>query len=148
MIEHPVALMAFMLGVIAGARALEQRFAFVQQISSAVVCTLAGILLSNLGVMPHASPAYDGVNTYAIPYAIVLVILASDLRDLRTAGRVMVTAFGLAIVGSFAGALLASLAFAPLIGSETWKLSGQFAGSYVGGGMNFAAVGREKGVIA
>ena len=143
MIEHPVALMAFMLGVIAGARALEQRFAFVQQISSAVVCTLAGILLSNLGVMPHASPAYDGVNTYAIPYAIVLVILASDLRDLRTAGRVMVTAFGLAIVGSFAGALLASLAFAPLIGSETWKLSGQFAGSFVGGGMNFAAVGRE-----
>ncbi len=143
MIEHPVALMAFMLGVIACSRGLEQRFAVVQKISSAVVCTLLGIVLSNVGVIPHASPAYDGVNTYAIPYAIVLVILASDLRDLRTAGGVMVTAFVLAMVGSFAGGLLASLAFAPLIGPETWKLSGQFAGSFVGGGMNFAAVGRE-----
>lgn len=142
MIEHPVALLAFMLALIAGSRALEKRVSFVQQISSAVVCTLLGILLSNLGVMPHASPAYDGVNTYAIPYAIVLVILASDLRELRHAGGVMVTAFALATAGSFAGGLLAGLAFAPAIGAESWKLAGQFAASFVGGGMNFVAVGR------
>lgn len=152
MIEHPIALLAFMLGVIACSRALEQRVAAVRQISSAVVCTLLGILLSNAGVMPHASPTYDAVNTYAIPYAIVLVILASDLRDLRTAGGVMVAAFALATLGSFAGGLLAGLAFAPMIGPETWKLSGQFAGSFVGGGMNFVAVGRglqtEPGVFA
>lgn len=64
MIEHPVALMAFMLGVIACARALEQRFAAVQTISSVVVCSLLGILLSNIGVMPHASSAY-GASTPA-----------------------------------------------------------------------------------
>lgn len=142
MIEHPIALLAFMLALIAGSRALEKRVPFVQQISSAVVCTLLGILLSNLGVMPHASPAYDGVNTYAIPYAIVLVILASDLRELRQAGGVMVTAFALATAGSFAGGLLAGLVFAPAIGAESWKLAGQFAASFVGGGMNFVAVGR------
>ncbi len=142
LIQHPVALMAFMLGVIAFSRALEQRSVAVQKVSSAVVCTLLGIVLANLGVIPHASPVYDSVNTYAIPYAIVLVILASDLRHLRTAGGAMVAAFGFAAVGSFAGALLAGLAFAPALGAETWKLSGQFAGSFVGGGMNFVAVGR------
>jgi uncharacterized membrane protein len=142
MIQHPVALMAFMLGVIAFSRALERRYVAVQKVSSAVVCTLLGIVLSNVGLMPHASPAYDGVNTYAIPYAIVLVILASDLRDLRTAGRVMVVAFVLAAIGSFVGGLLAGLVFAAAIGPETWKLSGQFAGAFVGGGMNFVAVGR------
>ena len=142
MIEHPGALLAFMLGVIAFSRELERRYVLVQQVSSAVVCTLLGIALSNLGVMPHTSLAYDGVNTYAIPYAIVLVILASDLRDLRLAGRAMVLSFVLAAMGSFTGALVAGVLFASAVGPESWKLSGQFAGSFVGGGMNFVAVGR------
>ena len=113
MIQHPVALMAFMLGVIAFSRALEKRYVAVQKISSAVVCTLLGIVLSNVGLIPHASPTYEGVNTYAIAYAIVLVILASDLRDLKVAGAGMMACFTLASVGSFAGGLLAGLAFTP-----------------------------------
>jgi uncharacterized membrane protein len=142
MIADPVALMAFMFALIALSRWLERTVAVVRTISSAVVCTLLGIVLSNLGVIPHASPAYEAVNTFAIPYAIVLVILASDLRDLRTAGGAMVACFALAALGSFAGGLASGLLFAPRIGPETWKLSGQFAGSFVGGGMNFVAIGR------
>lgn len=142
MISDPVALMAFMFGLIASSRWLERTVPAVQKISSAVVCTLLGILLSNLGVMPHASPAYEGVNTYAVPYAIVLVILASDLRDLRTAGRSIVACFALAAVGSFVGGVASGLLFAGRLGPETWKLSGQFSGAFVGGGMNFVAIGR------
>jgi uncharacterized membrane protein len=142
MIADPVVLMAFMFALIAFSRWLERTVTVVQTISSAVVCTLLGIVLSNVGVMPHASPAYEAVNVYAIPYAIVLVILASDLRDLRTAGRAMLVCFALAAVGSFAGALISGLLFASRLGPETWKLSGQFAGSFVGGGMNFVATGR------
>lgn len=142
MISDPVALMAFMFGLIASSRWLERTVPAVQKISSAVVCTLLGILLSNLGVMPHASPAYEGVNTYAVPYAIVLVILASDLRDLRTAGRSIVACFVLAAVGSFVGGVASGLLFAGRLGPETWKLSGQFSGAFVGGGMNFVAIGR------
>ncbi|MFN8059206.1 MAG: DUF819 family protein [Vicinamibacterales bacterium] len=142
MIAHPVALLAFMFGLIAFTRWLEGRLALVKRTSSAVVCTLLGIALSNLGVIPHASPIYEGVNVYAIPYAIVLVILASDLRDLRVAGGAMVACFTLATVGSFVGGVASGLLFAGWVGPETWKLTGQFAGAFVGGGMNFVAVGR------
>jgi len=142
MIADPVALMAFMFALIAFSRWLERTVPAVQKISSAVVCTLLGIALSNLGVMPHASPAYEGVNTFAVPYAIVLVILGSDLRDLRTAGGAMVASFVLAAIGSFVGGLTSGLLFAAWLGPETWKLSGQFSGAFVGGGMNFVAIGR------
>lgn len=142
MIADPVALMAFMFALIAFSRWLERTVPAVQKISSAVVCTLLGIALSNLGVMPHASPAYEGVNTFAVPYAIVLVILGSDLRDLRTAGGAMVASFVLATIGSFVGGLTSGLLFAAWLGPETWKLSGQFSGAFVGGGMNFVAIGR------
>lgn len=141
-IVDPVALLAFLFALIAFSRWLEHTVPAVQTISSAVVCTLLGIALSNLGVIPHVSAVYDGVNTYAVPYAIVLVILGSDLRDLRAAGGGMVLCFALASVGSALGSLIAGLLFAPWLGAETWKLAGQFAGSFVGGGMNFVAVGR------
>ena len=101
MITDPVALMAFLFALIALSRWLEHTVPAVQTITSAVVCTLLGIGLSNLGVMPHASPVYESVNTYAVPYAIVLVILGSDLRDLRTAGGGMVACFAAASAGSF-----------------------------------------------
>jgi uncharacterized membrane protein len=114
----------------------------VQNISSAVVCTLLGIVLANLGVIPHQSPTYEGVMTYAIPYAIVLVILASDFAELRYAGGPMLVGFALACTGSLLGGVVSGVLFTPSVGPETWKLGGQFAAAFSGGGMNFVAVGR------
>ena len=142
MIQDPVALLAFMFGVIAIARIIEDQFAFVKKISSAVLCTLLGILLSNAGVLPYDSPVQQGIYTYAVPYTIVLVILSSKLRDLRIAGRTLVYCFFLACVGSLIGGIIAGLIFEPWLGPETWKLAGQFAAAFSGGGMNFVAVGR------
>lgn len=142
MIQDPLALLAFMFLVVAFARVLEGRFKFVEKISSAVVCTLMGITLANIGVIPHDSTIHQGVYELAVPYAIVLVILSSRLADLKRAGGRLITSYGLAAVGSFTGAFVASLIFYRLLGPETWKLGGTFAGAFVGGGMNFAAVGR------
>ena len=36
-------------------------------LSGAVVAILGGLLLSNLGVIPHKAPAYDVVWTYVLP---------------------------------------------------------------------------------
>lgn len=142
MIENPLALLAFLFLVVAFARVLESRLRFVEKISSAVVCTLFGIGLANLGVIPHDSVIHRGVYDLAVPYAIVLVILSSRLADLKRAGGRLVICYGLAATGSFLGALVASVIFHSLLGPETWKLGGTFAGAFVGGGMNFAAVGR------
>jgi uncharacterized membrane protein len=142
MIESPLALLAFMFVVVAFARRLEDAVPIIQRISSAVVCTLLGILLANVGVIPHTSPIHDGVYRYAVPYAIVLVILSSKLKDLKAAGGPLLVAFLLAGLGSFVGAVGSSFLFASKIGPETWKLGGTFAGAFWGGGMNFAAVGQ------
>ncbi|HYU78341.1 MAG TPA: DUF819 family protein [Vicinamibacterales bacterium] len=142
MISDPAALLAFMFGVIAFARFLEGRVAFVKKISSAVVCTLLGMLLGNIGVLPHEGPVNEGVYDFAVPYSIVLVILASNLRELKQAGTRMLGCFALATVATFVACVAAGLLFARAIGPETWKISGQFAGAFVGGGMNFVAVGR------
>jgi uncharacterized membrane protein len=142
MIESPLALLAGMFLVVALARALEKRFLLVQKVSSAVICTLLGILLANVGLIPHQSPVHEGVFRYAVPYAIVLVTLSSRLKELKRAGGPLVLAFLLAGAGTFVGATSASLVFSAVLGPETWKLGGAFAGAFVRGGMNFAAVGQ------
>jgi uncharacterized membrane protein len=134
--------------VVAFTRWLEGKYVWVEKISSAVVCTLLGILLANIGVIPHGSPAFDAVFTFAIPYAIVLVIMSSDLRELMRAGKPMILMFVVASVGSFIGGLGAGILFTPVVGPETWKLSGAFSGAFAGGGMNFAAVGQGLEVDA
>jgi uncharacterized membrane protein len=57
----------------------------------------------------------------------------------------MVKAFALAVAGTVLGAVVGGFLLADLVGPETWKLAGQYAGTYSGGGVNFAAVGRAVG---
>ncbi len=142
MIASPLLLLAFLLLVVAAARQAEERWTAIQKISSAVVCTLLGILLANVGVIPRGGEFMDSISRYAIPYAIVLFVLSTRLADLRKAGPRMVVGFGLAGLGTFIGAVAASLAFYRVLGPETWKLGGTFAGAFFGGGLNFAAVGQ------
>ncbi len=142
MIQDPVLLLAFMFFIVAFARYLEGKVKFVEKMSSAVVCTLLGIVLANIGVIPFASATHDAVFEFAVPYAIVLVILGSNLRELAGAGRPLTLAFLVASLGSMVGGFVSGLIFHTWVGPETWKLSGAFAGAFSGGGMNFAAVGR------
>jgi uncharacterized membrane protein len=142
MISDPILLLAFMFTVVAFTRWLEGRVLFIEKISSAVVCTLLGITFANLGVIPFTSTMQEAVYDFAVPYAIVLVILGSDLKQLAGAGRPMILAYLFAGAGSFVGGAVAGIVLSGWVGPETWKLSGAFSGAFTGGGMNFAAVGR------
>ena len=142
MLRDPLLVVAFMLAVVAFARWLEERFDVIKKISSAVVCTLLGITLANVGVIEHTGPAHESVFTYAIPYAIVLVIMGTQMKELANAGRPLLIAYLAAGVGSFVGGTVAGATMAGWVGPETWKLSGAFSAAFAGGGMNFAAVGQ------
>jgi uncharacterized membrane protein len=128
--------------VIVFARQLENKFEWFKKIGSLVVCLLLGMALANIAVIPKTSVIYEGIYDIAVPYTIVLVILVSRLSGLKKAGWPILTCFGLGAAGSFVGALIASFLFQNLLGPETWKLGGTFAGTFIGGGMNFVAVGR------
>lgn len=143
MSESSIALAAILLWIVASTRWLEARLGFVKKITSAVVCTLSGMLLANIGVIPHRAPLYQEVFDIAVPYAIVLVVIGSSLSELRRAGPRLAGAFALAGIGTALGGLVGGLVFASRIGGESWKLAGQFVGAFFGGGMNYAAIGSE-----
>ncbi|MCH7823319.1 MAG: DUF819 family protein, partial [Acidobacteria bacterium] len=76
-----------------------------------------------------------------VSVAIVLILLTVDLRSVFSAGPQMLIAFLIGAVGTALGAVSAALVLSGDVGPETYKLAGQYTGTYTGGGVNFAALG-------
>ena len=145
MIVNPAAILAILAAVVFISLWLEQNYSLFRKLGAAMVGILFGMVLANAGLLPDKSPAYDFLAGPGVSAAVVLILLSVDVRSIRKAGPVMLKAFAIGAVGTAIGsAIMASLLFNG-IGSETWKLSGQFTATYTGGGMNFAAVGQALG---
>jgi uncharacterized membrane protein len=150
----PFAVGAVVTVLIALAFFLDRRLRIFSFFGTAIMVITGAAVLVNLRVIPPSipvgdqqeiNPIYVFAADFAVPLAIVLLLMTADLRSLRRLGRPAITAFVLGAVGTLAGAFVGGLLLAGAIGPETWKISGQFAGSYIGGGVNYAAVGEAVG---
>jgi len=144
-ITEPTAVFAVLAAIVAVALALERRWHLFRSFGAAFIGIFLGMVLSNTGVLPGQSPAYDFLVGPAVSAGIVLILLSVDVRTIVKAGPTMLAAFAIGAVGSVVGAAVAALALAGQVGPETWKLAGQYAATYTGGGANFAAVGAALG---
>ena len=142
MITNPVAVFLVLAAVVYLAVRLEERYALFRSLSAALVGILIAMILSNVGFLPGNSPAYDFLSGPGVSLGIALILLSVDVRSVIEAGPKMLAAFGIGALGTAIGSTIAALVLAPRVGPETWKLAGQFTGTYTGGGVNFAALGR------
>lgn len=142
MITDPLAIFLVLAGVVFLAIELEERVKVFRSLGAALVGILIAMVLSNIGLIPGNSPTYDFLMGTGVNLAIALILLSVDLRSVMKAGPRMLAAFGIGAVGTAVGAITGGLLLSGLVGLETWKLAGQFTGTYTGGGANFAALGR------
>jgi len=142
MVSDPVAVFFILAAIVYISIRLEARFNFVRSLGAALVGILLGMLLSNVGILPGDSITYDFLIGPGISAAIVLILLSVDIRSVKKAGPTMVKAFGIGAFGTAIGSMIMGFILFPSIGTETWKLCGQFTGTYTGGGLNYAAVGQ------
>ncbi|MBA4601211.1 DUF819 family protein [Thermoactinomyces mirandus] len=128
---------------------LDKKFRFFSFLGTAILVITGGAILANLYVIPSSladdsgqlNPVYQFAGDYGVPLAIVLLLLSADFRNLRQLGKPAMIAFLLAMSGTVCGAVLGGILTADRMGEEAWKITGQFAASYIGGGINYAAVG-------
>lgn len=107
-----------------------------------VIC--GGILLSNVGIVPLKSSAYDFVGGTLMPIAIPLLLLKADLRRIfAESGRVMF-AFVFAVLGTLIGVALGFMAFE--LGDIGPKAAATYGAGWIGGAVNFVAVAEALGM--
>lgn len=124
-------------------------------LTGTVVVILAAIAAANLQIIPHQAPAYDFVFRYVVPVIVPLFLFQADLRRMVTEASRLTLAFLLAALGTVTGVVVAlrvvslqDLALqVPLQGAELGAaLGGLFASTYIGGSVNFAALGEITGL--
>lgn len=142
LVYDPVAVLVVLAAVVLVALKLEARVTLFRSLGAALMGILMGMLLSNLGVIPGESPVYDFLQGTGVSIGIVLILTSVDVRSVVDAGPSMLAAFAIGAFGTGLGAMIAGLVLFRQIGDETWKLTGQFTGTYTGGGVNYAALGR------
>ena len=142
MIADPIAIFFILASVVFTAIWLEKNNKTFKKLGAGAIVILLGMLLSNFGFIPGDSGTYDLLMSTGVSGAIVLILLSVDIRSIRKAGPDMLKAFFIGAFGSAVGSIIMAFILSDAIGAETWKLSGQFTGTYVGGGVNFAALAR------
>ena len=142
MISAPLPVFLTLALVVVISIELEKRFAAARTLGSVLVAIVLAGVLSNSGVLPLRSETYDVLGGLGVNLGIALVLLGVDVRSVLQAGPRMLAAFGLGAVGTTIGAVGGGFLAKSAIGPETWKLAGQYAGTYIGGGVNMVSVGR------
>ncbi len=129
----------FLIGTAALSLYLEQRFLFVKRITGAAVAIVAGMLVSNIGLMPAASPSYDIVWNYIVPLVIPLLLMKTDIRKIfKETGR-FAGAFHLSALGTVIGSIVAVAALHTFI-NDLELIGPAMTASYIGGSVNFVSV--------
>ncbi|MDH3619629.1 MAG: DUF819 family protein [Gammaproteobacteria bacterium] len=152
--DNHFALMA-VLFVIAGASFLAERTRIGSHLTGAVIAILTAIAAANLRLIPHSAPAFDFVFSYFVPVLIPLFLFKANLRHMLFETTRMTGAFLIASVGTVIGVLVAvSLldlsALAPAADIDPALreagIAGLFASTYIGGSVNYAALGEITGL--
>jgi uncharacterized membrane protein len=118
---------------------LEQRYRWAAKISGAIVALIGAIILSNTGIIPTASPVYDAVWTFIIPLAIPLLLFHVNIKRIwQESGRLLII-FLISSIGTVAGVIISFFLLKDHI-PVLDKLGAMLSASYIGGGVNFAAM--------
>jgi uncharacterized membrane protein len=104
------------------------------------------VLLSNFGVIPYTSAAYDFLSHYGLPMFIVLMLIKVDvISAVRIMGKgvfvMLLGSVGVVVGGVLAyklGQVLTFGDFFPLA-QDSWRAFGTLAGSWIGGTGNMTA---------
>ncbi|MBT2690160.1 DUF819 domain-containing protein [Bacillus sp. ISL-47] len=118
---------------------LEQRYNWAAKISGAIVALIGAIILSNTGIIPTASPVYDAVWTFIIPLAIPLLLFHVNFKKIwQESGRLLII-FLISSIGTVAGVIISFFLLKDHIPMLD-KIGAMLSASYIGGGVNFAAM--------
>ncbi|GAU78060.1 DUF819 domain-containing protein [Fusibacter sp. 3D3] len=118
---------------------LEQKYQWAAKISGAIIALIGAMLLSNLRIIPTESPVYDQIWGYIVPLAIPLLLFKTNIKKIwRESGRLLLI-FLISSFGTMLGATIGYLSLHNYI-PDLNKVAAMMSGSYIGGGVNFAAM--------
>lgn len=137
--DQTLVLLAFLFVAASASIIIEQRYKWSAKVPGAVIALIIAISFSSFNIIPTDAAVYDMVWAYVVPIAIPLLLFQVNVKSIFTESRRLLFIFLLSSIGTMLGAFIAFFTFKNWI-PELDKISGMIGASYIGGGVNFAAM--------
>lgn len=147
-VTSPIGVMTILIAVVAFWFWLERRtrWKLFEFLPPLIFIYASPVLLSNFGVIPYESGAYDFLRHYGLPMFIVLMLIKVDIVSaVRIMGKgvfvMLLGSVGVVFGGVVAYKLGQTLTFSDSfpLAQDSWRAFGTLAGSWIGGTGNMTA---------
>ncbi len=102
-------------------------------------------LSSAAGIIPLASPAYAWMTRYLLLVALLLLMIAVDLKSILKLGKIATFMMVAGTLGVIAGAAVSFFIFRNFLPPDAWKGFAALSGSWIGGTANMVAIAQSVG---
>lgn len=102
-------------------------------------------ILTALDIIPSEAIVYKQIKTYVLPASLLLLTLAVDIKGIMRLGSKAIIMFFSGTLGVVIGGPIALFLFKNQLPDEIWRGMAALAGSWIGGGANFIAIGKSVG---
>jgi uncharacterized membrane protein len=142
--DNTWALWTILVGIAAVSIYLEQTYKWASKVTGAIIGLIIAMVLANFKVIPTDAPTYDAVWGYVVPLGIPLLLFNANIKKIwRESGRIMII-FLLSFIGTLLGTFVSFMLLRNHI-PDLYKMAAMMTGSYIGGGVNFAAMAESFG---
>ena len=117
-------------------------------IPSLVFAYFVPTILSTCNVIPMNAPIYSDIKTYLLPASLLLLTISVDIKGILGLGYKAVIMFLTATAGVVIGGPIALIIFKNFLPPDAWQGMAALAGSWIGGGANFIAIGSAVGATS
>ena len=137
--DNTWALFAILAAIATLAVYLEQKTRIGSKVTGCVMALIFAMVLSNTGIIPLESAAYDFVWSYIIPLAIPMLLFNADIKRIgRESGRLLII-YLISGIGTVAGGIVAYNLLKGAI-TDLGLVLPMMIGTYTGGSVNLVAM--------
>lgn len=149
MIQNPIPIVLILLAVVSLATRWSHQFQnskLMRILPTPVWCYMPPTILTTFGILPMSSPVYDWISTFVLPACIILLLMMTNLQELKMIGKAALVAMACASFSVLVGATGGFFLFRSFIGPEAWKAVGTITASWIGGTANMIATKQAVGL--
>ena len=132
---------------------LEQTYKWASKVSGAIIALIIAMAAANIGIIPTSCVLYDDIVWgVVVPLGIPLLLLQCNLSKIGKLTGKMLVVFLMGAIGTTVGAIVAFFALKGAYVAnggninDLASVASMMTGSYIGGGVNFAAMASAQGL--
>jgi uncharacterized membrane protein len=148
LLSDPMAVAAFLSGIVAlifwisGLPRFQKLF---EVVPAVIYVYFLPMLATTAGITPGASPAYQWMTRYLLPFALLLLMVSVDLRSVARLGPTALVMVCAGTLGIVIGGPVALFLFQGFLPENAWTGFAALSGSWIGGTANMVAIAESVG---